>query len=495
MHACDATGEKHSYCEVCIRVHLKDIIFERKGFRMTCMAGGCKACYPRENYEQILDADALDVRDRWATRDRLKDVKGLTGCIGCDYQYKLKPGATLFECRNLYCQKRWCLKCKESAVGHEGKTCAQVKKDKGKGKEQCGPDLPALRRRIEEARSEAVVRKCGGCGNIFVKDVGCNKMICGCGNVSCYACKAQKVTYNHFGQGTCPMWAPVSEMEGKDADKAEKKMREKIKKENPGVTDQDLQLEKMSKAVEKDDKKKEIQEKRVMLGMGWEPGMPIDDADDDLMRDIEMQMGGMGIGGGRFDDDGWQDFAGPPRPFRGGVDFGRPIDHIFRPPPLPMFHPLDHARRAPEWHIPPQDFGGRFGPQFGQAGPRNWQEAEQPRRLLPRDFGPRFGQAGPADWQEPEKPRRPAPQPRPAPPQPRAQDPHPRHHHRRGLNDAGGNQSSNAGSARANAAAAAIARNQQSRPGAGTWSDGQRVRRHARGLTPEQEEMLRRRGM
>ena len=51
---------------------------------------------------------------------------------------------------------------------------------------------------IEEAMSEAMVRKCNKCGLRFVKLDGCNKITCRCGNTQCFVCSKDVVGYNHF---------------------------------------------------------------------------------------------------------------------------------------------------------------------------------------------------------------------------------------------------------------------------------------------------------
>ena len=37
--------------------------------------------------------------------------------------------------------------------------------------------------------TEALLRKCYRCGTAFLKDEGCNKMLCKCGAEMCYICR------------------------------------------------------------------------------------------------------------------------------------------------------------------------------------------------------------------------------------------------------------------------------------------------------------------
>jgi hypothetical protein len=66
---------------------------------------------------------------------------------------------------------------------------------------------------IEEAMTAALLRKCNACNKPFLKEDGCNKMICPCGNMQCYICSETISGYEHFNRrqlGTeevlCPMY-------------------------------------------------------------------------------------------------------------------------------------------------------------------------------------------------------------------------------------------------------------------------------------------------
>jgi TRIAD3 protein (E3 ubiquitin-protein ligase RNF216) len=59
------------------------------------------------------------------------------------------------------------------------------------------------RHAIEEAMSEALIRKCPKCTQACVKEAGCNKMMCQtCRTMFCYVCRATIKGYDHFDQST-----------------------------------------------------------------------------------------------------------------------------------------------------------------------------------------------------------------------------------------------------------------------------------------------------
>lgn len=97
----------------------------------------------------------------------------------------------IFRCPVGECGHESCRKCGEEP--HIPLKCSEVeKKNETKG-----------RVRVEEAITEAKIRKCPNCRKKIVKDSGCNKMTCACGTNFCYICRAKidkKVGYNHFCQ-------------------------------------------------------------------------------------------------------------------------------------------------------------------------------------------------------------------------------------------------------------------------------------------------------
>ncbi|MCJ1401625.1 hypothetical protein MMC11_004841 [Xylographa trunciseda] len=79
-----------------------------------------------------------------------------------------------FKCRSPSCLRTSCLQCHKSwqdpHICHESATLS-------------------LRTTIEAARTAALKRTCPRCGLGFVKDSGCNKMVCVCGYTMCYICR------------------------------------------------------------------------------------------------------------------------------------------------------------------------------------------------------------------------------------------------------------------------------------------------------------------
>jgi len=98
-----------------------------------------------------------------------------------------------YTCVNTACARVSCLNCSEAwkdiHICHESSRLA-------------------LRQHIEAAQAEAIKRTCPRCATSFIKDSGCNKLICPCGYKMCYLCRQEldaRQPYGHF----CPHFRAI----------------------------------------------------------------------------------------------------------------------------------------------------------------------------------------------------------------------------------------------------------------------------------------------
>jgi hypothetical protein len=93
-----------------------------------------------------------------------------------------------FSCKNPTCLKVTCMRC--NAIFRDPHTCFESEKT-------------SLRTAIETSATAAIKRTCPRCLLSFIKDSGCNKLVCNCGYTMCYICR-QEITvqegYGHFCQ-------------------------------------------------------------------------------------------------------------------------------------------------------------------------------------------------------------------------------------------------------------------------------------------------------
>lgn len=93
-----------------------------------------------------------------------------------------------YTCRNPACGRVSCLSC--SGAWADIHICHESSR-------------LALRQHIEAAQAEAIKRTCPRCSTSFIKESGCNKLVCPCGYKMCYLCRKEldhRQPYSHFCQ-------------------------------------------------------------------------------------------------------------------------------------------------------------------------------------------------------------------------------------------------------------------------------------------------------
>jgi hypothetical protein len=233
--ACD--GEvAHFFCYGCV-CQLASTQVGMMKHEMLCMhQSGCKADL---NANGVGKAVPRKILDRLALNQQQADIaaagiEGLEQCPHCEFKAVLDPVELLavFQCFNPECRRTTCRKCHEDA--HVPKSCEEVKKDRGL----------SARHRVEEARTESMLRPCPKCKVKIIKDIGCNKMVCRCGCMICYVCKADitQSGYNHFHSGKCPLHddaGGIARRHDAEANEAERKAIAAAREED-GDLDEDL---------------------------------------------------------------------------------------------------------------------------------------------------------------------------------------------------------------------------------------------------------------
>ncbi|KAI0193416.1 ring finger protein [Xylaria flabelliformis] len=232
MVRCD--GETmHWFCRKCLRTQAESLIGMGK-YALTCMSmDGCPAGFSRSQRALFLNKKltiALDRIEQEAVL-RMAGIENLETCPICPYAAEYPPVEIdkEFRCENPSCLQVSCRLCRKET--HIPKTCAEVDADRG---------LDA-RHTLEEAMSEALIRRCNQCKNAFVKIDGCNKVRCTkCGTLQCDVCRQTIKDYTHFNDtkrggklGQCPLYDQSEGRYEKEVSKAEAEVRKKIVSENP----------------------------------------------------------------------------------------------------------------------------------------------------------------------------------------------------------------------------------------------------------------------
>ncbi|TRX96607.1 hypothetical protein FHL15_002509 [Xylaria flabelliformis] len=222
------------------RIHL--LILMGK-YALTCMSmDGCSAGFSRSQRALFLNKKltiALDRIEQEAVL-RMAGIENLETCPICPYAAEYPPVEIdkEFRCENPTCLRVSCRLCRKET--HIPKTCAEVDADRG---------LDA-RHALEEAMSEALIRRCNLCKNAFVKIDGCNKVRCTkCGTLQCDVCRQTIKDYTHFDDtkrggklGQCPLYDQSQGRYEKEVSKAEAEVRKKIVSENPELDEKTLSI-------------------------------------------------------------------------------------------------------------------------------------------------------------------------------------------------------------------------------------------------------------
>ncbi|KZV74428.1 hypothetical protein PENSPDRAFT_648058 [Peniophora sp. CONT] len=245
--------EAHLFCADCV-VGFAESKLGEQNHLIPCMSSagdGCKAHFGDSELRRVLPPKTLELYERVRQR-RDVEMAGLDDmeeCPFCDFKMIFEVDADtdkLFRCQNPECEQISCRKCKK--IDHLPKTCAEVDEDK---------KLEG-RHAVEEAMTAALMRNCPKCKKAFIKESGCNKMVCPyCTTLSCYVCRQIVTGYEHFNRGTpgqvhatgaqmngaCPLWDAVEQRHHDEVAEAAKKAREAYKEDHPDAEETDLQVD------------------------------------------------------------------------------------------------------------------------------------------------------------------------------------------------------------------------------------------------------------
>lgn len=101
---------------------------------------------------------------------------------------------------------------------------------------------------VEEAMTAALVQKCNKCAKPFIKESGCNKMTCSCGNLQCYVCGQSIKDYHHFERPgkdgkKCPLHEQNDTRLETKIKNAQADAVKKVLDEGEGLNEEDIKVE------------------------------------------------------------------------------------------------------------------------------------------------------------------------------------------------------------------------------------------------------------
>lgn len=327
----------HIFCRDCAKKYVEEEIGKMK-CRPVCFAdASCGGTFTRSQLQSFLGEKTFERLEHLQQQEDLRDagLDFLDECPFCDFKAECLPVEIdkEFRCQNPKCGKTSCRLCHKET--HIPKTCDEVKKD----------DNLSVRHKVEEAKSEALIRHCNRCKNPFVKEFGCNKMTCTkCHNMQCYVCSKNIKNYDHFGNGRCPLHDNQEDRHEQEVQKAEAEALAKIRQERPDISEEELKIE-VSDRVKRAEQARRGQAQNDFDGF------------DFFMDGNQLRAGRRNA----HPDVGLFAGAGvapvppvaPPNPFRAIAPIAVApvaIAPIYRVPPIPPAPRPPHAPRAP--HAP-----------------------------------------------------------------------------------------------------------------------------------------------
>ncbi|KAF2472065.1 uncharacterized protein BDR25DRAFT_221227 [Lindgomyces ingoldianus] len=263
MFSCDG-DQLHLLCKDCAR-SLVEMQMGNGKCRPKCEAiQDCTGSFTRTQLQEFLGSKSFERLERLQQQEDIiaACIENLGECPFCDFKAECLPVEVdrEFRCQNPECGKTSCRLC--NAETHVPKSCEEAKKD---GK-------ITIRHVVEEAMSEALIRKCNRCKNPFVKSDGCNKMTCTkCGNLQCYVCSKDVKDYNHFSENKanrCPLHDNVETRHEQEVRNAEAEVLARLRTEHPEISEEELKVE-VSDAVSREEDLRRQQGQARHQGFGF----------------------------------------------------------------------------------------------------------------------------------------------------------------------------------------------------------------------------------
>jgi len=194
---CDKATPKfnHLVCKECVSKHLELLMLDGIGTNVCMFDKGdnCSGQYSNKDIDNILVSP--EKRSKWTELVNINDIFKLAsicddyiicplcckwGCI-----FEVPPGVQInffIPCGN--CNLQWCNVCKRQS--HIGKSCYTLEFT---DTEKVEKRISIIDHMIQEIVSKTLTHCCSTCGCSYIKEEGCNLMVCPkCEAMSCYLC-------------------------------------------------------------------------------------------------------------------------------------------------------------------------------------------------------------------------------------------------------------------------------------------------------------------
>jgi hypothetical protein len=181
-------------------------------------------------------------------------LEGLVYCPFCPFAAIVEdPTQQIFECLN--CGVHSCRHCRVKS--HHPLSCAgnAIRHQLDLIIAYRNENKLAAKHVVEEEMTKAFVRTCNNCKQVFLKEEGCNRIECTCGNLQCYVCSSNIDDYSHFDQinedgRKCPLHGDTETLLKEQVAVAQERTVQKLLGEGTGLQDDDIRVDKTLNAYE-----------------------------------------------------------------------------------------------------------------------------------------------------------------------------------------------------------------------------------------------------
>jgi TRIAD3 protein (E3 ubiquitin-protein ligase RNF216) len=172
----------HLFCFKCITKWIDEIIYGglKAHGSISCMTiHCCKDSIPLSEIRRALPNDVIERYEYRQAQEAIVEAKieGLVYCPFCNIPYEVEKCVQVLDYQNPKCLKASCIKCKN--LNHLALHCEEVEEK----------FETAFRREFEERMKKSMIKECNICKVELIKEYGCNRVTCMCGNTMCYVCK------------------------------------------------------------------------------------------------------------------------------------------------------------------------------------------------------------------------------------------------------------------------------------------------------------------
>jgi len=200
--------KKHSFCKECVRGYIESNITSNTSTMNCMMYNSTKCCFNIKDIEMCINKKTLETFDEQISISNIKLFSTILDnyymCPNCEKYGLIIEDKNIKNIKCERCDFEWCKNCKRKY--HKNTECWKFDfSDKQIGEKE----KLSIKHSLDEIISNALNHTCPHCKTVYIKEEGCNKILCtNCKKSSCYLCGKDitKEKYEHFRKTNCSLY-------------------------------------------------------------------------------------------------------------------------------------------------------------------------------------------------------------------------------------------------------------------------------------------------